>query len=117
MRRRTLLGGLAGTGFVIACGSAAQPAERVVPVVARRFVFLPAEITLQLGEPVVIELTAPEVVMGFHVPDLNLRAVIVPGTPVRLRFLPERAGRFVFVCDVFCGDGHENMAGEIIVRA
>jgi hypothetical protein len=28
---------------------------------------------------------------------------------------PERAGTFAFHCDVFCGDGHEEMSGRIVV--
>ena len=57
----------------------AQGSERVIPVVARKFVFLPSEIRLKLGEPVVLEFTAPEVVMGFSVPELKVRTDIIPG--------------------------------------
>ena len=117
-RRRMLMGasvaalaGLAGLRVL------AQPAPRVVNVVARKFVFLPSEIKLKRGEPVVLEFTAPEVVMGFFAPDLKLRAVIIPGTPSRVAFTPDRAGTFPFICDIFCGDGHEGMQGTIVVSA
>jgi cytochrome c oxidase subunit II len=33
----------------------------------------------------------------------------------RLRLVPERAGEFPFLCDVFCGDGHEGMSGLLVV--
>jgi len=33
----------------------------------------------------------------------------------RVRIVPDRTGRFEFRCDVFCGSGHEDMAGEIVV--
>jgi heme/copper-type cytochrome/quinol oxidase subunit 2 len=32
-----------------------------------------------------------------------------------LRFTPDRAGSFTFLCDVFCGSGHENMSGTLNV--
>ena len=32
-----------------------------------------------------------------------------------LRFTADKAGRFDFLCDVFCGDGHEDMSGTLIV--
>jgi len=125
MRRRLLLrgagaaaAGAAGAGLArhaIAQASASAAAPRVVPVVARRFVFIPNEVTLKKGEPVVLEFTAPEVVMGFFAPALGLRAVIVPGTPARVPFTPDRAGRFDFLCDIFCGDGHEGMSGRLVV--
>ena len=115
-RRRLLLGGVA----LAAAGAAgvsvlAQPKERVIPVVARKFVFLPNEIRLKKGEPVVLEFTAPEVVMGFNAPDLKLRADIIPGQVARVRFTPQKEGTFPFLCDIFCGDGHEGMSGTIIV--
>jgi cytochrome c oxidase subunit 2 len=112
MRRRQLLlaGALGGLGAL----AGAQPAEKVIAVVARKFVFLPNEIALRRGEPVVLEFTALEVVMGFS-RHLNLRAVIVPGQVARVRFLPDRVGRFDFLCDICCGEGHEGMSGKIVV--
>jgi cytochrome c oxidase subunit 2 len=53
--------------------------------------------------------------MGFHAPELNLRAVLVPNEVARIRFAPARAGTFPFICDIFCGDGHESMSGRIVV--
>jgi len=116
MQRRRLLASAVAAGLGGLAGwTAAQPAERVVAIVARKFVFLPNEIQLQRGQPVVFEFSAPEVVMGFHAPELKLRTLIVPGQPARLRWVPEAPGSFRFVCDVFCGDGHEGMSGQIIV--
>jgi cytochrome c oxidase subunit 2 len=109
---RTLAAAAAAAG-TLALGAARAP--RIVPVVARKFVFLPNEITLRRGEPVVLEFTAPEVVMGFFAPALDLRAVIVPGTPARIPFTPDRVGRYDFLCDIFCGDGHEGMSGHLVV--
>ena len=89
----------------------AAPAPRVIPVVARKFVFIPGEITVHRGESVVLEFSAPEVAMGFFCAELDLRALIIPGQVARVPFTAARSGRFDFICDVFCGDGHEGMAG------
>jgi cytochrome c oxidase subunit 2 len=119
MKRRDLLCGGGAAGAALLAGSAvsvlAQPAERVIPVVARKFVFIPSEISVRKGEAVVLELTAPEVAMGFFAPALGLRALIVPGETARVHWTPDRAGRFDFLCDVFCGDGHEGMQGHLLV--
>jgi cytochrome c oxidase subunit 2 len=114
-RRRFIAGGaaaalVAGTGVAV---WAQQP--RVIPVVARKFVFIPATIALRKGETVTLEFTAPDVVMGFNSPDFKVRVDIIPGQTAKLTFTPDRAGTFVFLCDVFCGDGHEAMSGELIV--
>ena len=101
--------------FAARVAAQAQPAGRVIPVVARKFVFLPGEIAVRRGEAVVLEFTAPEVAMGFYCAELDLRAVIVPGQVARVPWTPARAGRFDFICDVFCGDGHEGMQGHLLV--
>ena len=122
MRRRDLIcTGLVGTiGWCAGLAGhalAQSPAETVVAVVARKFVFLPNEIVLRLGQPVLLEFSSPEVVMGFYAPELKLRAVLVPGQVARVRFVPDRVGKFDFLCDIFCGDGHEGMSGHISVLA
>jgi len=112
MKRRQLLIALAaGTLF----GPLAQSQERVIRIVAKKFEFIPAEITLQKGVPVVLELTTEDVAMGFSAPDFKADVEIVPGKLVRLRLLPDKTGTFEFICDVFCGDGHEDMGGKIHV--
>jgi cytochrome c oxidase subunit 2 len=115
--RRRVLTGAAGLGAVqlLARVSAAAD-ERVIPIVAKKFVFVPDEVHLKQGEAVILELTAPEVTMGFSAPELGIRTDIVPGVPNRVRLTPSKAGRFLFNCDVFCGSGHEDMDGVIVVE-
>ena len=114
-RRSFLLAALsiaaAGAGRAVL----AQPSPRVIHVSARRFVFTPNEIAVRKGEPVVFELTTEDVFMGFNLPDFNVRSDIVPGKATRVSLAPDKAGRFTFVCDVFCGDGHETMSGMLTV--
>jgi cytochrome c oxidase subunit 2 len=116
MDRRLLLAGL--TAMLVAAASRAATAgePRRIPVLARKFVFIPNEIIIRPGESVVLEFTAPEVAMGFFAPALGLRALIVPGEVARLPFTAGPAGRFDFLCDVFCGDGHEGMNGHLVVQ-
>jgi cytochrome c oxidase subunit 2 len=115
-RRRLLAAGLAlSAGAVF--GARAYAQERVIRVTARKFEFVPSDIELKKGEPVVLEFTSADVLMGFSLPDFKLRTDIPPGIVTRLRFAPDRVGSFEFVCDNFCGDFHEDMAGKIRVTA
>ena len=114
-RRRVLVAGVAAVAF--AAVALAQPKERVIRVTARKWVFLPREIRLKKGVPVVLEFVTADVVMGFNAPDFNARADIIPGKVSRLRLVPDKTGTFVFLCDIFCGDGHEGMSGQIHVVA
>ena len=90
--------------------------EQVMQVTARRFSFTPNEIVVKKGRPVVLEFTSLDFVHGFNVPELKLRADLPPGQVTRVRFTPERVGEYAFVCDNFCGEGHEEMHGRIVVK-
>ena len=117
-RRRLLAAGIVtAVGAVFGAGSLAQAKERVIRVTARKFVFLPHEIRLKKGVPVVLEFVTADVVMGFNAPDFKVRADIIPGQMARVRLVPDKTGTFVFLCDIFCGDGHEGMSGQIHVVA
>jgi cytochrome c oxidase subunit 2 len=111
---------LGATLLLAACSShgspaTASPGERVVHVTARKFEYSPSEIHLKKGEPVVLELVSLDRTHGFEAPDLGLSTEIHPEAPARLHFVPRKEGRFPFHCTVFCGEGHEDMTGEIVV--
>jgi len=114
-RRRVLVAGVAAVAF--AAVALAQPKERVIRVTARKWAFLPREIRLKKGVPVVLEFVTADVVMGFNAPDFKVRADIIPAQVARARLVPDKTGTFVFLCDIFCGDGHEGMSGQIHVAA
>ena len=97
--------------------AAAQPQEQVIKILARKFSYSPNKLTLKKGVPVVLELTTADVLMGFSAPDFDVRADIIPGKVARVRLVPDKVGTFAFLCDVFCGTGHETMNGTINVVA
>ena len=94
---------------------ATAPTEKVFKVVSKRFVFEPAEIVLKKGVPVDLQITTEDVVMGFNAPDLKQRADILPKQVAHVHFTPDKVGTYPFLCDIFCGSGHENMNGVIKV--
>jgi len=114
MNRRLVLGMAAG-GLLAAFSARSQ--EKVVRIQARKFSYSPGQVTLKKGVPVTLELTTADVTMGFNAPDFNVRADILPGQTSRVRFTPDKTGTFVFLCDIFCGEGHEKMSGQLKVVA
>ena len=90
--------------------------ERIVKIVAKRFSYSPNEIVLKKGQPVVLEFTSLDFMHGFKIPDLNIRADLPPGKVTKVHITPEKAGVYDFLCDNFCGSGHEEMSGRIIVK-
>jgi cytochrome c oxidase subunit II len=89
--------------------------EQVIRISATTFEFKPSEITLRKGIPVTLELISQDRHHGFNLAQFHVRAQIQPGVIEKVRFVPDKVGHFTFFCDVFCGDGHEEMSGTIRV--
>ena len=115
MKRRLLLAAAAAAAAAGVARIASADEERVIAVTARRFEFSPAVITVRRGEAVTLVFTAVDFMHGFSVPGLNLRADLLPGQLTRVHLKASRTGRFDFLCDNFCGDGHERMGGQLVV--
>lgn len=118
--RRGLLQGLAAAaGWVLLREVLAQsgPSPRIIPMTARRFTYEPREIPLKVGERVVVEIRSIDFMHGMNIPDLQLRLDLPPGQVTRLELAPQKAGTIEFLCDNFCGDGHEQMQGRFVVSA
>ena len=89
--------------------------ERVVKIVAERFEYSPDTVVLKKGEPVILHLVSRDRLHGFNVKALGVRADVMPGEEVRIRVVPDKVGSFPFKCDLFCGSGHTDMGGVIVV--
>ena len=87
---------------------AADPPRRI-EVVAKRFTFTPAEITLKKGEPVVIVLRSEDVAHGLKFKELDIQADVAKGATKEIAFTPMQASDFVGHCSHFCGAGHGSM--------
>lgn len=84
-------------------------------ITAKRFTFTPSEVHVKKGEAVVLELTSLDRVHGFNLPAFKIRTDITPKEVTRVTLTPDKEGTFAFHCDVFCGDGHEDMMGTLVV--
>jgi cytochrome c oxidase subunit II len=116
MNRRLLVALLAGSAAAGAVRLAAQsPAE--VRIGSRKFEFHPAKVTVNLRQPIVLVLTSEDRFHGFKMPDFGIRVDVVPGQETRVPLTPDKVGTFAFLCDVFCGDGHDDMDGTLTVEA
>ena len=121
--RRHLLLSAMGVGALALAGAAgakaatAKAKEKVVKLEAKKFVYTPNRIVLKKGQAVVLEITALDFTHGFKIPDWNIRADLLPGQVTKVHLKPDTAGEFDFLCDNFCGDGHEGMSGKIVVEA
>jgi cytochrome c oxidase subunit 2 len=109
----------AGSGQDTPGGSPAQPQEpRVIEVIAKRFAFEPAEIEVTVGEKVTLSVRSADGVHGVEIKKFKVKKEIPRGTaPVLIEFTATEAGRFPIVCSEYCGDGHDDMKGTLVVKA
>ena len=93
---------------------AAEP--RVVEIAAKRFEFSPREIVLRRGETVTLRLISRDVTHGFFQKALGIDTTIEAGKTTEVTLTPKTAGRFLTICDHFCGVGHGGMSMTIVVE-
>jgi cytochrome c oxidase subunit 2 len=103
------------SGLALYVRANALPAEKEIQITAKKFDFTPDTITLKKGEPVVLVLSSQDRKHGFNLRAFGIRTDVNPGGTARIRFTPDKTGKFTFSCDVFCGEGHEDMTGTIVV--
>jgi cytochrome c oxidase subunit 2 len=117
MRTAKAIGIAVSSGLIVLNCLAAISADqaKVIKISAKRFEFEPKEITIKKGVPVTLELTTQDRSHGFAIEGMNLRTDIEPGKVAELVVNPQKAGKYDFYCDVFCGSGHEGMNGKITV--
>jgi heme/copper-type cytochrome/quinol oxidase subunit 2 len=106
---------VAGIVLVPAPSSIYTGPEREVRISASRFEYLPAEITVQTGQRVILELTSTDVVHGIYLDGYELQMIADPGREETLEFTANRPGTFTFRCSVTCGPLHPFMVGKLHV--
>ena len=95
---------------------AAEP--RIIEIVARRYMFEPSQIEMTQGEKIRIVLTTGDGLHGFEIKKFKISKKVPRGSaPIVIDFTADEAGRFPILCSAFCGDGHENMKGMLVVQA
>ena len=89
---------------------------REIRVRAFQFSFDPKEIRVKEGERVRLIITSEDVPHGFSLPDFGINEYLAPGKETIVEFTANKKGTFEFRCSVFCGTGHSNMRGVLIVE-
>ena len=82
-----------------------------VRLIAARYSFYPQELATAARHARHLPLTSPDVVHGVHVPFTNMSTMVIPGyiSEVTTRFNAEQVGDHQFLCNEYCGLGHDYM--------
>jgi len=73
------------------------------------------DLHLPVGKPVRVLLRSVDVVHDFYVPEFRAKMDLMPGMVTRFWFTPTRTGTFEILCAGFCGVGHPQMRGKVVV--
>ena len=89
---------------------------REVKVEAKQWAFSPNRIVVKKGEKVRLVVTSMDVKHGLGIEAFNIKQELPPHQPQTIEFTPDKAGEFEFHCTVFCGAGHGEMKGTLVVQ-
>ncbi len=81
---------------------------------ASQYAWIPV-LRLREGEEYTLHLSSLDVNHGFNLKPGNVNFQVVPGYDYGLRWVPKEAGEYHVICNEFCGIGHHNMVGKIVV--
>ena len=99
----------------------AQPEPKVFEVVAKRFAFEPATIEVIEGDRVRLVVRSADGPHGVEIKQFKVKKAVPrakPGdSPVIIEFVASEAGSFSILCSEYCGEGHEDMKGTLVVQA
>ena len=92
-----------------------NPTERIFRVEAGDYAYIPAELKVNPGDQVIIELVSTDVVHGLYVDGYDVSVTADPGQTETLSFIADRPGTFRLRCSVTCGALHPFMIGKLQV--
>jgi cytochrome c oxidase subunit 2 len=64
----------------------------------------------------VLYLTSRDVTHGFAIPEYDIVVKIEPGKTTPVSFIADKEGEFTFYCSIFCGVGHSQVEGKLVVK-
>ncbi len=85
-------------------------------IVAQAFVFTPSEITVPAGAEVTFLIASKDVIHGFMIPRTTVNAMVIPGQVTEVTYSFDEAGEHQIICHEFCGIGHHQMYGKVVVE-
>jgi cytochrome c oxidase subunit 2 len=98
-------------------GYAQSPASAVeITMTAKKYEFSPNTVTVRKGDKVKLVITALDRDHGLRIEAFHIDQKLPKGSPVTVEFIADQAGTFAFECSQFCGLGHKNMKGSLVVE-
>ncbi len=101
---------------------ATATAPKVFEILAKRFEFEPSRIEVDEGDHVRLLVRSADGVHGVSIKKLKVSEKVPrksdpKGDTVTIDFVASAAGTYEILCAEYCGEGHDDMKGTLVVRA
>ena len=73
------------------------------------------QVAVPINRPVVVQLSAKDMIHSFGVPAMRVKQDAIPGMMIPVWFTPTVRGDFDIACSQLCGLGHYRMRGVVKV--
>jgi cytochrome c oxidase subunit 2 len=84
-------------------------------VVSQQFIFRPSPIEVPANSRVTFYITSIDVIHGFEVVGTNVNTMVIPGQVAEITVEFDEPAEYGIVCNEYCGEGHHDMEGELVV--
>lgn len=99
----------------------AAPEPKMFEVIARRFAFEPGTIEVTEGDRVRLIVRSADGPHGVEIKQFKVKKAVpraTPGdSPITIEFVASTPGTFPILCSEYCGNGHKDMTGTLVVQA
>jgi cytochrome c oxidase subunit 2 len=106
----------AATGKTVANNPSENAVVREFDMTANEFTFNPSTIEVNEGDTVILHITSVDVAHGIAIPEFNVTQDLPVGEETTVEFVASKKGTYSFHCNVFCGTGHREMTGTLVVN-
>ncbi len=88
--------------------------ERTIHMGVRKWAWEPSTLRAKQGELVRLVIHNADVDHPFYIPELGIEVEVPPEGAV-VEFEAKKKGSFFFLCGRYCGEGHAEMQGTLII--
>jgi cytochrome c oxidase subunit 2 len=86
-----------------------------VAIVALAFGYNAPELKVPAGKEIIFKVTSTDVVHSFTIDNTKVNMMVVPGQITTKSYTFDKPGKYLILCNEYCGAGHHLMSTEIEV--
>ncbi|MFX3673581.1 MAG: cytochrome c oxidase subunit II [Paenisporosarcina sp.] len=86
-----------------------------VAIVAMAFGYTAPDLKVPVGKEIIFKLTSTDVVHSFTIDNTKVNMMVVPGQVTTKSYTFDKPGKYLILCNEYCGSGHHFMSTEIEV--